>query len=142
VASGQNHHMKASYLSAATVAEVIDHLGRLRARTIVFDLEPLVAFWDTDHTVVAAGIADVLDQLQGMGLEQIVFATNSTRTPETVPIVGPTNVSYRPLPRSRSEPPNSDGCRDQASSLGTRWLLTVCWPGDWATRSSTTSLCW
>jgi predicted HAD superfamily phosphohydrolase YqeG len=77
--------MKTSYLRAATPAEVWACLTLLQAKTLVFDVEPLVAFWRTDHSTLADGITAVLVATAGAAPDSVVFATNSARRPPTPP---------------------------------------------------------
>lgn len=86
--------MKASYVRAATPGEVWTWLTALRARTLVFDVEPLVAFWDTDQGVFADGIAAVLAGVVGVGADSVLFATNSTRRPPKPPQAAQAAVGY------------------------------------------------
>jgi predicted HAD superfamily phosphohydrolase YqeG len=55
-------------------------------KTIVIDVEPLVAFWDTSRESLDEGLAAVLGQLGAIpGVEVVCFATNSARRPSAVP---------------------------------------------------------
>lgn len=86
--------MKTSYLRAGTPGEVWACLTTLRATTLVFDVEPLVAFWDTDQGVLADGIAAILAGALGAGAATVVFATNSARRPPTQPTAARAAVGY------------------------------------------------
>ncbi|WP_297701644.1 hypothetical protein [Mycobacterium sp.] len=86
--------MTASYVRAATPGEVWACVTTLRARTIVFDVEPLVAFWDTNQDVLQDGIAAVLAAVVGASPDWVVFATNSTRKPSTPPAAPWASVRY------------------------------------------------
>jgi hypothetical protein len=47
--------------------------------------EPLVAFWDTDTAALEHGIAQLLERLRDLiGIEVVVFATNSARRPTRI----------------------------------------------------------
>ena len=86
--------MKASYLQAATPGEVWACLATLRARTVVFDVEPLVAFWDTDLGVLEDGIVAALAATIDVEPVAVLFATNSTRKPATPPTATWATVGY------------------------------------------------
>jgi predicted HAD superfamily phosphohydrolase YqeG len=86
--------MTASYLRAATTGELWACVTTLRARTLVFDVEPLVAFWDTDQGALQDGIAAVLASVVGAGPDWVVFATNSARRPSTPPAATWASVRY------------------------------------------------
>jgi hypothetical protein len=92
--SGHHRHMTTSYLRAATPGEVWACLLRLRARTVIFDVEPLVAFWDTDQAALAEGIATVLAATAAATPDAVFFATNSTRRPTVLPSAAWTTVGY------------------------------------------------
>jgi hypothetical protein len=86
--------MKTTYLPVATPDEVWARLTALRARTIVFDVEPLVAFWDTGQSALKDGIAAVLAATVEAGPDSVVFATNSARRPPTPPTAAWATVGY------------------------------------------------
>jgi predicted HAD superfamily phosphohydrolase YqeG len=86
--------MRARYLRATTTTEVWQCLDRLKANTVVLDVEPLVAFWDTDQTTLQEGVSAVLDRLVGAGAATIVFATNSARTALTTATPPGAHVIY------------------------------------------------
>lgn len=72
--------MRVAYRSVADLTEVTAWLTELHARTVVFDIEPLVAYWDGDDTALADGVEHVLDKVGAVpGIEVIGFATNSLR---------------------------------------------------------------
>ncbi|HEY3716092.1 MAG TPA: hypothetical protein VGL39_16315 [Jatrophihabitantaceae bacterium] len=49
-------------------------------RTVIFDVEPLVAFWDTDELTLDRGIVTVVSRAAVLGDVQVIgFATNSLR---------------------------------------------------------------
>lgn len=130
--------MKASYVRAATPGEVWTWLTALRARTLVFDVEPLVAFWDTDQGVLADGIAAVLAGVVGVGADSVLFATNSTRRPPKPPQAAQAAVGYL---ASARKPLRVTAYRDlpaQEPSSAIKSPPTASWPGASATRSCTT----
>jgi len=86
--------MKASYARAATPGEVWACLTALRAKTVIFDVEPLVAFWDTDQGALEDGITAILAAAVGIRPDSVVFATNSTRRPPMPPATAWATVGY------------------------------------------------
>jgi len=65
------------------------------AKTIVADVEPLVAFWDTSQESLDEGLATVLGQVAAIpGLEVVCFATNSARCPRVIPAAPGIRVMY------------------------------------------------
>jgi len=65
-----------SYRRVGTLEEAAEAVRQLELRTVVVDVEPLVAFWDTGSEVLEAGVARVLAALD---VEVVLFATNSWR---------------------------------------------------------------
>lgn len=74
----------------------LDHrVTALAAKTVIFDVEPLVADWDSGQEVLDRGIARVVDQLTAIpGLLLVCFATNSSRQPSVVPQRPGVQVQY------------------------------------------------
>ncbi len=68
------------YCEAADLAAALRRVADMGARTVIFDVEPLVAFWDTDPRVLREGIDTVLARAADNDtVEVIAFATNSLR---------------------------------------------------------------
>lgn len=86
--------IRTGHVRARTPAEVREHLVRLGIRGVVFDVEPLVAFWDSDPDALARGVGELLGLLTGSGVRAVVFATNSARTPPRVPEAEGMRVEY------------------------------------------------
>lgn len=58
----------------------------LSARTVIFDVEPLVAYWDSGQEALDQGVATVVSWTGLVaGLQVLCFATNSARRPSVVP---------------------------------------------------------
>jgi hypothetical protein len=54
--------------------------AELSARTMIFDVEPLAAYWDSGPGALDRGIAYVLGEVAAVpGLQVVCFATNSLR---------------------------------------------------------------
>lgn len=78
--------MRTSYERIDDPERVLNHIATVAPRTVIFDVEPLVAFWDTDTAMLDHGIASVLERLRDLtGVEVVVFATNSARRPTRTP---------------------------------------------------------
>jgi predicted HAD superfamily phosphohydrolase YqeG len=64
-------------------------------RTIVLDVEPLIAHWDSTNEALDRGIALVLSQVAPIpGLQLVCFATNSARRPSVIPEIPGVRVLY------------------------------------------------
>lgn len=73
-------------MRAAGLNDVLRQAAELSARTMIFDVEPLVAYWDGGQDAVDQGIARVLSEVAVLSaLEVVCFATNSARRPSAVP---------------------------------------------------------
>jgi len=78
--------VRAVITRAAGLDDVVRQAGELSARTMVFDVEPLVAYWDGSQDALDRGIAVVLSKVAVLPTVQVVcFATNSLRHPSAVP---------------------------------------------------------
>jgi len=75
--------------------DLLRRAAQLSAKTIVADVEPLVAFWDTSQESLEDGLAAVLGQVAAIpGVEVVCFSTNSARRPSTVPAAAGVLVMY------------------------------------------------
>jgi predicted HAD superfamily phosphohydrolase YqeG len=62
---------------------------------VIFDVEPLVAYWDGDQEALDQGIARVLSEVSALpALQVLCFATNSARRPAVVPSRAGVQVVY------------------------------------------------
>jgi len=85
-----------------TVFEHADGLGdaarrvaELSARTVIFDVEPLVAYWNGTQGTLDEGIARVLSEMAELPTVEVVcFSTNSSRRPSVVPTAAGARVVY------------------------------------------------
>ena len=65
---------------------LVRSLTALSPKTVIFDVEPLVADWDSGQEVLDRGIARVLDEVTAIpGVLLVCFATNSSRQPSALP---------------------------------------------------------
>jgi predicted HAD superfamily phosphohydrolase YqeG len=72
--------MRIAYREVADLAGAAVWLRELGARTVVLDVEPLIAGWDTDSAQLRLGVDDAVALLAEVpGLEVVGFATNSLR---------------------------------------------------------------
>jgi predicted HAD superfamily phosphohydrolase YqeG len=72
--------VRIAYREVADLAGAADWLRELGARTVVLDVEPLVAGWDTDAAQLRLGVDAAVALLAGVPrLEVVGFATNSLR---------------------------------------------------------------
>ena len=68
------------------MGDVLRRAGELSARTMIFDVEPLVAYWDGGQEALDQGITRVLSEVAVLPAVQVLcFATNSSRRPSVVP---------------------------------------------------------
>jgi predicted HAD superfamily phosphohydrolase YqeG len=78
--------VRVAYERIAEQRELLCRARALSARTIILDVEPLVAYWDTAQDVLDAGIAQVLGQIAGdPDVSVVCFSTNSARRPSALP---------------------------------------------------------
>lgn len=75
--------------------DLLRRAGELAAKTIVIDVEPLIASWDTGQEPLDHGVALLIDQAAALPAVRVVcFATNSVRKPSAVPALAGLEVRY------------------------------------------------
>lgn len=80
---------------ASGLGEVARLVTGLSARTVVFDVEPLVSHWSGTREELDGGVARVLDEMGKVPTVEVVcFSTNSARTPSVVPSAAALRVVY------------------------------------------------
>src|SRR3954452_12690556 len=87
--------MRAGYERLTELDEVLHRARQLTARTVIFDIEPLVAYWDSGQAALDRGVALVLSQVETVPSVQVLcFATNSVRRPSGLPPDGGVRMIY------------------------------------------------
>jgi predicted HAD superfamily phosphohydrolase YqeG len=80
--------MRPAYDRLATLDEVLRRAGELSPKTLVVDVEPLVAYWDSGQEALDQGLRSVLASVRQVpGVQVVCFATNSLRRP-SAPLAG------------------------------------------------------
>jgi predicted HAD superfamily phosphohydrolase YqeG len=84
-----------AYERVFELQDLLRRVADLAAKTIVVDVEPLVAFWDSSQESLDEGLAAVLGPLAAIpGVEVVCFATNSARRPGVIPAAPGIRVMY------------------------------------------------
>jgi predicted HAD superfamily phosphohydrolase YqeG len=79
----------------ATLADGLRVVRELGAKTVMLDVEPLVAYWDSSQRSLDQGIAQVLSEIAEVpGVVAVCFATNSARRPSADPAYPGIRVTY------------------------------------------------
>jgi predicted HAD superfamily phosphohydrolase YqeG len=87
--------VRAAFERATGLDDVVRQAGALSARTLVFDVEPLVAYWDGGQEALDQGIARVLGEVAVLSAVEVVcFSTNSSRRPSVTPSRAGIQVVY------------------------------------------------
>jgi len=87
--------MMTGYERVVERQDLLRRAAELSAKTIVVDIEPLVAFWDTSQESLDEGLIAVLAQVAAIpGVEVVCFATNSARCPSAIPAAAGIRVMY------------------------------------------------
>ena len=87
--------MRAAFTQVAALDDAVRQAGELSARTMVFDVEPLIAYWDSGQDALDQGVARVLSEVAAVPTVQVVcFATNSLRRPSVTPSAPGVRVVY------------------------------------------------
>lgn len=87
--------MTACYERFDTASAVLQRAEELAPRTVIIDVEPLVAWWDTGQEPLDSGVARTVRRFGGLaGVSVPCFATNSARRPSRVPAGETVQVVY------------------------------------------------
>ena len=87
--------MRTDFERATRLGDVLHWAGEMSARTMIFDVEPLVAYWDGGQEALDQGITRVLSEVSVLpALQVLCFATNSSRRPSVVPSGAGLRVVY------------------------------------------------
>jgi predicted HAD superfamily phosphohydrolase YqeG len=83
------------YERVTGLADLFGRAGELAVKTMIFDIEPLVAPWNSSQQALDCGIAQVLSQVRTVpSVRAVVFSTNSARRPSAVPASSGLLVRY------------------------------------------------
>jgi predicted HAD superfamily phosphohydrolase YqeG len=87
--------VRPAYERLATLDELLRRAGELSARTLVFDVEPLVADWNGGQQALDQGVGHVLARAQAVpGVVVVCFSTNSRRRPSAPLATGGVRAEY------------------------------------------------
>jgi hypothetical protein len=89
--------MRGAFEPITELADVLARAADLSVRTLIFDVEPLVARWDSGQDALDRGVAAVVGQISAVpSVRVLVFATNSARRPSARPEGRGFRVMYLP----------------------------------------------
>jgi predicted HAD superfamily phosphohydrolase YqeG len=78
--------MRSGYERLAGLDEALARVQQLSVQTVIIDVEPLIAHWDSGQEALDQGVARVLSRAAAVpGLKVICFSTNSLRRPSLIP---------------------------------------------------------
>jgi predicted HAD superfamily phosphohydrolase YqeG len=84
-----------NYVRVATPADLFAAARELAVRTMIFDVEPLVAPWNSSQESLDQGIARILSDVSAVpSVQVVVFSTNSARRPSALPPGNGIQVRY------------------------------------------------
>lgn len=87
--------MTADYIRVTGLADLFAKARDLSVRTMILDVEPLVAPWRSNQESLDQGIARILGRITTVpSVRVVVFTTNSPRRPTAVPSVAGIEVRY------------------------------------------------
>lgn len=97
--------MTSNYVRITGLPDLFAQARELSAKTMIFDVEPLVAPWHGSQESLDQGITHILGDVRTVpSVRVVVFATNSTRRPSAVPACDGLRLgTWHPL-RSRCGP--------------------------------------
>ena len=78
--------MRSGYERLAGLDEALARVRQLSVETVIFDVEPLIAYWDSGQEALDQGVAQALTKADAVpGLKVVCFSTNSLRRPLVMP---------------------------------------------------------
>lgn len=87
--------MNSGYEAFGNAHDLPRLIAERSARTVVIDVEPLVAVWDGSAEALDRGIDQVVELVASIpGVRVVCFATNSARRPSALPRVPGFDVTY------------------------------------------------
>ena len=87
--------MTSNYVRVTGLADLFAEARELSVRTMIFDVEPLVAPWHGSQESLDQGIARVLGDARTVpSVRVVIFATNSARRPSAAPACDGLQVRY------------------------------------------------
>ena len=87
--------MRSGYERLAGLDEALARVQQLSAQTVIFDVEPLIAYWDSGQEALDQGVAQALTKADAVpGLKVVCFSTNSLRRPSVIPAGTEARVVY------------------------------------------------
>jgi predicted HAD superfamily phosphohydrolase YqeG len=90
--------MRPAYDRLATLDEVLRRAGELSSKTLIFDVEPLVAHWEGGQDALDQGVTSVLARAAAIpGVLVVCFSTNSVRRPSVPLAADGVRVEYLAL---------------------------------------------
>ena len=82
--------MKSRYEQSAELDDVLDRAGKLAARALIIDIEPLVSWWDSSQESLDRGVQMITGKVSTLPTVRVlVFATNSVRRPSAIRNLSP-----------------------------------------------------
>ena len=87
--------MTSDYARSSQLSDLLACARELAVKTIILDIEPLVAPWNSGPESLDRGLARVLGQVRQIStVRAVVFSTNSARRPSAVPSGDGLQVRY------------------------------------------------
>jgi predicted HAD superfamily phosphohydrolase YqeG len=84
-----------AYVPVEDERQIPERIGQLHAQTVVLDVEPLIATWNSGQQLLDDGVARLLAEIGAIPEVKVVyFATNSARRPSRAPRLQGKHVVY------------------------------------------------
>jgi hypothetical protein len=92
---GKADPVTSTYVRVTGPADLFAAARVLSVRTMIFDVEPLVALWHSSRESLDQGLARILGDVRTVpSVRTVVFATNSARRPSAMPSGNGIQVRY------------------------------------------------
>ena len=135
--------MAGNYVRVTGLADLFAEARELSVRTLIFDVEPLVAPWHGSQESLDQGMARILGGVKAVpSVRVVVFATNSARRPSAVPACDGLQVRYlasaeKPLRTApyHDLPQPGAVAGDQLPTDGTALTPPTMWAMPWSSDS-------
>jgi hypothetical protein len=92
---GKAGTVASNYVRVTGLADLFAEAEELSVRTMIFDVEPIVAPWHGSQESLDQGVARILSDVRTVpSVRAVIFATNSARRPSAVPACDGVQVRY------------------------------------------------
>jgi predicted HAD superfamily phosphohydrolase YqeG len=90
--------MRPQYTRVSGLESMVNRIRQVGARTVIADVEPMIAYWDSDQEALDRGVVPIVSAVVAVPSVRVVcLATNSLRKPTALPAVEGVQLIYLAL---------------------------------------------